>query len=841
MMKIASTLLALLLTPLRARLRTPLFASLFAPLLVLQLQAAPPGAPPAGPRFSAKLLAASESVQPGGQTELLLEIDVPQPWHIYHPIVIDTGLPTDVRFETPPGVTIGELRFPAPTLGETAGFEYLELSGKVGCIAPLAVAADVSPGQTLAIKANVSGLACTDKCLPVSAKAMLELPVTETQGKPANQERFKEAREALAPRLGDAPYLKGSSLRVSKDRLGIDEPAELIATIRVQRGNHIWDRQPGIEGLIPSRLFIEKIPGLEFAEEAKQVWPEPHVRDMPGLGKVREHTGRFEIRVPFRIVDQLFPSGPVTVRVLFSYQSCNEAGTCFPPEMATGLVRFEAVTPNAQGEEPVAAADVGSDQRPAVVQTYEATWSRDETAAGIAEAGSAAVVVRHLTAEDWAEHIPWQTWRPGLAEELSRQGHRVYVDYTATWCLTCQTNKKLVLETDAIRNKMRDLGVIPIKADFTSKDPVMLEEIKKHGHNTVPLNLVYAPGRPDSPGRLPALLTKEVVEEALENPLAFADGGVRQRLLAILLAGFLGGLILNVMPCVLPVISIKILSFVQQAGEDPKRVLRLGLAFCAGIMVWFWAFAILSAQGNIPWQYPEVVVALGAIIFVFSLNLFGVFEIVLPGTAAGKLDAVASREGYLGAFLKGVLATLLGTACTAPFLATALGYALTQPWWVGFAIFTAAGIGMSLPYLILSAKPAWLKFLPKPGNWMVTFKQASGFVLLATAVWLLWILAAELDGLGVVWTVAFWGFLGLAAWMVGRIKLTWRPGSRAAMWTASVAVVLFGLYFCYVFMYDWSRGKSAAAGGEGTAQAAAMLLDSGEDAGPASGIVRKER
>ena len=190
--------------------------------------------------------------------------------------------------------------------------------------------------------------------------------------------------------------------------------------------------------------------------------------------------------------------------------------------------------------------------------------------------------------------------------------------------------------------------------------------------------------------------------------------------------------------------------------------------------------------------------------FVFSLSLFGVFEIVLPGAAAGGLDAAARREGYTGAFLKGLLATLLGTACTAPFLGFALGYALTQAWWVGLAIFTAAGVGMSSPYLLLSAKPAWLKYIPKPGSWMVTFKQAMGFVLVATAVWLLWILGRQIGADGVVWTVCFWGFLGLAAWMLGKIRPTWHAGSRATMWTASVLVALLGFYFCYSVMYDWN-------------------------------------
>ena len=147
---------------------------------------------------------------------------------------------------------------------------------------------------------------------------------------------------------------------------------------------------------------------------------------------------------------------------------------------------------------------------------------------------------------------------------------------------------------------------------------------------------------------------------------------------------------------------------------------------------------------------------------------------------APLIDVQDHPEHYTMVEAARLLATLLGTACTAPFLAGATAYAFSQPMWVVFLVFTSAGLGMALPYLVLSAKPAWLRFIPKPGPWMVTFKQAAGFVLLGTAVWLLWILASQLDGRGVVWTVGFWGFLGLAVWMLGKITPTWNTGPRAA-------------------------------------------------------------
>jgi thiol:disulfide interchange protein len=764
---------------------------------------------PALPKFTAKLYAAQESLVPGGQTELAVEINVEKGWYTYDPIVLDTGAPTTISFDVPAGVTIGELRFPVPSLEKEVGLEYLALDGRIVVLSTLQLAPD-APLEPIPIKATVHGLACKQLCFPVQAQTSLTLPVSAQPEAAANAELFKTASAALPSPLAKAKYIEGSSVALSPEKIGLNEPAEFTLTVRVRKGHHIQDRNPGNPDLIPSRLLIEPLDGLKFAE---QQWPQARVREMPGFGKVREQGGEFKIRVPLKIIDSEFASGPVALRVLFTYQCCTDAGQCFPPEWAEGVIRFTANTPNPAVTErqrgtlfPVPAGqEVAVPTAPSWPITPGVTTEPGEQPAQ-------KNVVVQLKPEDWAGHIPWQPWRPGLAEELSRAGHAVYVDYTATWCLTCQANKKLVLETEPIRTKMRDLGVIPILADFTNKGPAMQKEINRWAP-TVPVNVVYAAGHPEKPAVLPTVLTQSEVLRALGSPLSYAPPQELNLWLA-LLGGFLGGLVLNVMPCVLPVISIKILSFVQQAGEDRRRIWRLGLAFSAGVMVWFWAFAWLSTRGQVPWQYPEVVVALGSILFVFALNLFGVFELMLPGAAAGTLDALAAREGYAGAFLKGLLATLLGTACTAPFMAGAFAYALTQPAWVVFLVFSAAGLGMAAPYLLLSAKPGWLRYIPKPGPWMVTFKQAAGFVLLGTVVWLLWILADQLDARGVVWTVAFWGFLGLALWLYGRAKPTWEPGRRTILLVASLTVALFGFWFCYRVMYDW--------GGRGPAQAAAV-------------------
>ncbi len=214
---------------------------------------------------------------------------------------------------------------------------------------------------------------------------------------------------------------------------------------------------------------------------------------------------------------------------------------------------------------------------------------------------------------------------------------------------------------------------------------------------------------------------------------------------ALLWQGFLGGLLLNLMPCVLPVISLKIFGFVQQAGEAKARIFKLGLAFCAGVFGFFLAVAILvlalaSANKTLGWgaqfSNPIALTVMVSIIFVFGLSLLGVFEITLGG-AESKLSEASSKEGYGGAFVHGFFTTLLGTSCTAPLVGPVLGVALNQPGPHIFALFAAIATGLSLPYFLLTWHPAWMRFLPKPGMWMVRFKQILGFVMLAFAVWLL--------------------------------------------------------------------------------------------------------
>jgi len=298
------------------------------------------------------------------------------------------------------------------------------------------------------------------------------------------------------------------------------------------------------------------------------------------------------------------------------------------------------------------------------------------------------------------------------------------------------------------------------------------------------------------------------------SPIAQPAGLARLGLLGAIIGGFLGGLILNIMPCVLPVISIKVLSFVQQAGDDPKRVLRLGLTFAAGIIVSFLiiAAAILALQASTrqtqSWgtlfMQPKFLFAMIVVVYVFALNLFGVFEVMLPGAATGRLSAATEREGYTGAFMKGVLATLLATPCSAPFLGSAISFGLAGSRLTVAAVFTAAGLGMAFPYILLTARPAWMKYLPKPGNWMIAFKQFMGFLLVGTAVWLLRILGLSHGAEAVICTLAFLAFVGLACWIFGKIEFNWSASRKRLGYIGALATIALGGWFSHWMYFSTS-------------------------------------
>jgi thiol:disulfide interchange protein len=253
---------------------------------------------------------------------------------------------------------------------------------------------------------------------------------------------------------------------------------------------------------------------------------------------------------------------------------------------------------------------------------------------------------------------------------------------------------------------------------------------------------------------------------------------------------FLGGIILNLLPCVFPVLFIKGLSLVQASREEHGKVVAHGLTYTAGIVASFWVLVgvllgLRAAGTTLGWgfqfQSPIFVALMAGLLFFLGLSLAGQFEIGLTLTSAG--GSLAAKQGYAGSFFTGVLAVIVATPCTAPFMGAAIGFALAQSGIVTFAVFTALGLGLAAPYLLLTIQPAWTRLLPKPGAWMEVLKQAASVPLFGFTIWLVWVLAQTRGSAAVAMLLAVFLFLAIAGWILGR----W-PAKGAA--TAAAAVVI---------------------------------------------------
>jgi thiol:disulfide interchange protein/DsbC/DsbD-like thiol-disulfide interchange protein len=304
-----------------------------------------------------------------------------------------------------------------------------------------------------------------------------------------------------------------------------------------------------------------------------------------------------------------------------------------------------------------------------------------------------------------------------------------------------------------------------------------------------------------------------VGDEPPKDKSTFAISGSTlpsQSLWQMLLYAFIGGLILNIMPCVLPVIALKILGFVSEARSEPRRVRNLGLIYALGVLVSFLVLAgivigVKAAGHHAGWgmQFgsPIFIVCLTTLVTLVALNLFGVFEVTLGGRALDAAGGLAAKHGAAGAFFNGVLATVLATPCTAPFLSIALGFAFAQSSTTIVLIFLFVGLGLASPYVLLSCNPALLKFLPRPGAWMEKFKIAMGFPMLATAVWL-FNLASGDYGKNVLWLGVFLVVVAFAAWIFGEFFQRGRKHKTVAA-IVTLALLAGGYIFALEKELDW--------------------------------------
>ncbi len=394
------------------------------------------------------------------------------------------------------------------------------------------------------------------------------------------------------------------------------------------------------------------------------------------------------------------------------------------------------------------------------------------------------------------KHLKEVTWRAPLRLAAGIDPRKLEVPGSMR-AMVC--NKQTCLPPKRYRFTARWRDGPPVKVELASQGDQSSSSDSDQGEHEVLSLLKHL--RPYTPETLAKLTGADLnqLQPVRQNP---TSGG----LLLYLALAFLGGLVLNVMPCVLPVLGLKVMSFIQQSGESRARAFLLNVYYSLGLLSVFWALALAAVVMGLQWgqQFASVgfTAAVTAVVFVFALALLGVWEIPIPGfVGSGKAGELAQREGPAGAFLKGVLTTVLATPCTGPFMGTALMWAVKQNPGVVFATFTALGLGMATPYLVVGLFPRLVAWLPKPGPWMETFKHLMGFVLLGTVVWLLTTLPPE----SVVPTVALLFGLWLAFWWVGQVNPVASAREKLRAWLVAGAITVAAAWVSFGYLSEVMR------------------------------------
>ncbi len=534
----------------------------------------------------------------------------------------------------------------------------------------------------------------------------------------------------------------GVRLVAATNAVGDRRTLSLGVEFRMKPGWKIYWRAPGDAGFPPSLDWT----GSQNLKSAALRWPAPTRFTVLGLETLGYHD---HVVLPVA-AENAAPGRPVEIKAHLRYLTCENlcipyettlalalpAGPATPAPEAAEIARFAELVPGPDG-----------------TQGLDVTGASLTPPAGQAETLTLRVAVRSSA--------------PFANPDLYVEGPPGY-SYSAPSVSYAPDRRRAVLR----------VSVAPPPKDAAPLAGTPLALTLVDGTRAVEAQLVprAAAALSDAPERVMA-------------------GG----LLAALALALVGGLILNLMPCVLPVLSIKLLSVVGHAGGEARRVRRGFAASAAGIVVSFLVLgsaavglraAGMAAQWGIQFQQPVFLAAMVLVVTLFAGNLWGLFEIRLPGFVADRAaTAHTHRPGLAGHFFAGALATLLATPCTAPFLGTAIGFALSRGPVQIYAIFAALGIGLALPYLLVAAFPGLATHLPHPGRWMIHLKRALGIALAATAAWLAFVLAA-LAGTGIAIAVAALGVAALAAVaLVRRRGEAWRHASWGAAGLFGVAAI----------------------------------------------------
>ncbi len=607
-------------------------------------------------------------------------------------------------------------------------------------------------------------------------------------------------------------------------------PGQLVVTAIIEPGWHLYAIDQARGGPIPTVIRVEAdsplLPAGPFVPDEP---PLAHqVDEIPawkGL-ELREHEGTVVWRTPL----QANASGTAAeVTGSITFQLC-QATSCLPPE----TIDFTAVADaNVAGAAASAAAMqpvIHLPERGHV--TLQVLVSPRKTvpaqASGMPRtAGRRSLRVRltpddgwHLYPADSADVSEVGEGKPTLVSVVETSGVTV-AGVTATsdgiavveGKPTVEGSLSLIVEFDeaVAEGSGSDDAALECLVGFqtckeTSCDPPWAARIRAviPAEGGMPL-VEISSARYAETARAPAAVTvMSAVDPAVGTPppspaiateTVFGTPAASLSLPLVLVMGLAGGLILNLMPCVLPVLGLKLMAFAQQSGRARREVFEMNLWYVGGLFAVFFTLATASVAANLglgtsnlAWgeQFTSTTfnIVMASIVFAFALSFLGIWEIPIPGFIGEKAGHVQSKEGPVGSFLKGVLSTVLATPCSGPFLGPVFGFTLSQPTGVTYAVFGAIATGMALPYVLVGIFPGLVRFLPKPGAWMETVKEVMGFVMLGTVVFLF----TFLDNDYVIPTLGLLFAIWMGCWWIGRGQTLAPTSPNTGRWIQAVGL-----------------------------------------------------
>jgi suppressor for copper-sensitivity B len=615
---------------------------------------------------------------------------------------------------------------------------------------------------------------------------------------------------------------------------------QLSITAEMAEGWHIYSITQPSGGPIRTKIKLDPNGNFKLLGEFKpSEAPKTHVDDLAFKGlTLEEHEGSVTWTAPIELAAGVDPAQLRIAGNLFG-QTCREGQCNVPQDYPFTAVLAPATDSNPPAAEPAEADDTG------VYDAGDITFRGYVTPRMVVPGGKFKLVIAAEPAQGWhiyelsdkppsatgskptlivltqtsgLKNAPAVASQPPVADEISTI--RVHEE-PVTWTIeltapsaakrgpvkiegllgyqictakNCQSPSALGFEVKVALGAQTVEGQVPLKFDAKPRYKDVEKLVKNPAANTG-----RGSGRNKTRGDKTSLLNPDEFKPA-------GSEGSSTSLVRMIGFGFLGGLILNLMPCVLPVIGLKILSFLEQSGHSRRQAFLLNLWYSLGMMAVFMALATLPVVARLwfnqdfgwgqQFSYVGFNITLAAIVFAMALSFLGVWEIPIPGFVGGSTaNQLAAKEGFSGAFAKGAITTVLATPCSGPFLGTALGFALAQPPLIIYAMFASIGLGMASPYLLIGAYPQLMRWLPKPGAWMDTFKQLMGFALLGTVVYLMHLVGSNYF----IPTLTLLFGLWLGCWWIGRTPLYAELPTKLQAWaggaTAAALVGVFAFYW----------------------------------------------